>query len=99
MIRAPRGGQPRRRAGRRSPEHFRYFAGREQIQRIDRLIRQMDRSAAEKSPNRNRRTPRLKPARRLRWLEAGVPRESDVHARLAELWEAAPPLGNAAPDR
>jgi ATP-dependent Clp protease ATP-binding subunit ClpC len=81
-----------------SPEHFRYFAVREQIQRIDRLIRQIDQSA-EKAPDRNRRTPRLKPPRRLRWLEAGAPREGDLHARLAELWEAARPLGDAAPDR
>jgi hypothetical protein len=47
-----------------SPAHFRYFAVREQIQRIDRLLRQIDQSSNRPSLV-TRRTPRVRTPRRV----------------------------------
>ncbi|HEY7116530.1 MAG TPA: AAA family ATPase, partial [Tepidisphaeraceae bacterium] len=87
-----------------SAAHFRYFAIREQIQRIDRMIQQIDHAIAQQS-NPTRRTPRVKPQRRLRTLAA---RENglaellatgDVHRRLAELAGRAAIVGESPRER
>jgi hypothetical protein len=87
-----------------SAAHFRYFAVREQIGRIDRMVQQIDQAVA-RQPNLNRRTPRIKPQRRLRALPRsnnGHPdliTAGDVHGRLAELAARAQPLGDTPEDR
>jgi ATP-dependent Clp protease ATP-binding subunit ClpA len=89
-----------------SPEHFRYFAVREQIERIDRMIRSID-QAATGAPTHvaSRRTPRARPQRRMRRVAlppaefAAVVTAGEAHARLAELWEAAAPAGESLEER
>jgi ATP-dependent Clp protease ATP-binding subunit ClpA len=87
-----------------SPAHFRYFAVREQIQRIDRLIKQIDQSNY-KPPNITRRTPRVRQPRRVRILEccaedyAALLRTGDLHAQLSTLLDRARPLGDEPADR
>jgi ATP-dependent Clp protease ATP-binding subunit ClpC len=86
-----------------SPAHFRYFAVREQIQRIDRLIQFADQST-RRQPNITRRTPRVKSPRRVLSLAdagglAALPENGDVHAHLAELLDRAKPLGEEPSDR
>jgi ATP-dependent Clp protease ATP-binding subunit ClpC len=90
-----------------SPEHFRYFAVREQIQRIDRLIRQVDQAAGAPAPSIHlrRRTPRVKTPRRVCRIDEAVTDYSslsgdgDVHARLATLMADATPPGEEPADR
>jgi ATP-dependent Clp protease ATP-binding subunit ClpC len=83
-----------------SAAHFRYFAVSEQIGRIDRMVQQIDQAVA-RQPNLNRRTPRIRPQRRLRALPGNTNGQgdlltaSDVHGRLAELAARALPLGDA----
>lgn len=87
-----------------SSAHFRYFAVREQIQRIDRLIQQIDQSI-RRPANVMRRTPRIKAPRRIHLAGgtadgvAALPPARDIHARLADLLENAKPLGDAPADR
>jgi ATP-dependent Clp protease ATP-binding subunit ClpC len=87
-----------------SPAHFQYFAAREQIQRIDRLIKQIEQSNY-KPPNITRRTPRVRQPRRVRILEysaddyAALLRSGDLHAQLSALLERARPLGDEPADR
>jgi ATP-dependent Clp protease ATP-binding subunit ClpA len=98
------GGAARVSADSLSADHFRYFAVREQIQRIDRMIEQID-YAVSRGPNPNRRTPRLKPQRRMRRLADGAEgfgmllSPGDVHGRLAELTRHALPIGDAPEER
>jgi hypothetical protein len=86
-----------------SPAHFQYFAAREQIQRIDRLIKQIEQSNY-KPPNITRRTPRVRQPRRVRILEysaddyAALLRSGDLHAQLSALLERARPLGDEPAD-
>jgi ATP-dependent Clp protease ATP-binding subunit ClpA len=85
-----------------SASHFRYLAIREQLGRIDRLIRQIDHAAEVAINNKKRgsrllgqRTPRGKVQKRVRRLAnpqqeyASLLAAQDVHARLAELAESA----------
>jgi ATP-dependent Clp protease ATP-binding subunit ClpC len=87
-----------------SPAHFQYFAVREQIQRIDRLIKQIDQSSYT-PPNISRRTPRVRTPRRVRVLEYGADdyaallASGDLHAQLGTLLERARPLGDDPADR
>jgi ATP-dependent Clp protease ATP-binding subunit ClpA len=98
------GGAGRVSADALSPEHFCYFAVREQIQRIDRLVEQIDRAVARQG-NPNRSTPRLKPQRRMRTLArdgddyAALLTAGDVHGRLAELWARAAIVGETPGER
>jgi hypothetical protein len=85
-----------------SAAHFRYFAIREQIGRIDAMIRQID-QAAESAAKRaaagrrilGQRVSRTKAPKRLRRVDpsraeyAAVLAARDVHAQLAELAESA----------
>lgn len=87
-----------------SSAHFRYFAVREQIQRIDRLIQQIDQSN-RRPANVMRRTPRVKAPRRIHIASgaadsiSALPPARDLHARLADLLETAEPLGDDPADR
>jgi ATP-dependent Clp protease ATP-binding subunit ClpC len=87
-----------------SAAHFRYFAVREQIQRIDRLIQQID-QANRRGANVLRRGPRVKAPRRIHRISRGadglapLPSARDVHARLGELLENAIALGDDPADR
>lgn len=87
-----------------SPAHFKYFAVREQIQRIDRLIKQIEQSNY-KPPNITRRTPRVRQPRRIRALEDSAQdydsllRGGSLHAQLNTLLERARPLGDQPADR
>ncbi|MDB5322104.1 MAG: ATP-dependent Clp protease ATP-binding subunit [Phycisphaerales bacterium] len=87
-----------------SPAHFQYFAVREQIQRIDRLIKQFEQSSYS-PPNITRRTPRVRTPRRVRILEhatdayADLLAAGDLHAQLGDLLERARPLGDDPADR
>ena len=83
-----------------SAEHFRYFAIREQIRRIDRTVEQIDHAVARRQ-NPNRKTPRFKPPRRVRSVARGADgyeallAAGDVHGRLAELARLAVEIGDA----
>jgi hypothetical protein len=98
------GGVGRVSADALSSEHFCYFAVREQIQWIDRMVEQIDRSLARQG-NPNRSTPRLKPQRRMRALardgddHAALIAAGDVHGRLAELWGRATVVGETPAER
>jgi ATP-dependent Clp protease ATP-binding subunit ClpA len=87
-----------------SSAHFRYFAVREQIQRIDRLIQQIDQSN-RRPANVMRRTPRFKTPRRIHIVgemadgASKLPPAREIHARLAELMDRAKPLGDDPADR
>jgi DNA polymerase III delta prime subunit len=90
-----------------SAAHFRYFAVREQIERIDRMIRQIDSAndAGGRAAQAKRRQPRVKPQRRLRCLSlnggeyAALVSTGEAHARLAELFDRAGVLGEGPQDR
>jgi ATP-dependent Clp protease ATP-binding subunit ClpA len=85
-----------------SPSHFRYFAIREQLGRIDRMIRQIDHASQVAASNRKKgsrllgqRVPRVKVHKRVRQLKspqqeyASIVAAQDVHAHLAELAQSA----------
>jgi len=63
-----------------SAEDFRYFAVREQIQRIDRLLRQIDQSNSRPS-HITRRTPRVRAPRRIRTLGEAAEEYRDLLLR------------------
>jgi hypothetical protein len=87
-----------------SPAHFQYFAVREQIQRIDRLIKQIEQSSYQ-PPNITRRTPRVRQPRRVRVLQDSAQdydallRGGSLHAQLNTLLERAILIGAEPADR
>jgi hypothetical protein len=79
-----------------SAAHFRYFAVREQIGRIDRLIRQIDQSTNRPGPI-TRRVPRVRPPRRVCTLGAAADEYRPLLARADARSLIAPMLGHARP--
>jgi len=89
-----------------SPAHFHYFAVREQIQRIDRLIQQID-QATNRPANITRRAPRIKAPRRIHESTQPIGEAAsaagssaiNLHSRLNEILENARPVGDDPADR
>jgi ATP-dependent Clp protease ATP-binding subunit ClpA len=82
-----------------SAAHFRYFAVREQIGRIDRLIRQIDQSASQPA-NVTRRAPRVRPPRRVCTLDDAADEfrpllaRADARSLIAPMLHRARPFGD-----